>query len=162
MSMTKRQKLNYDLIQIESLTKRMRKGVASMGYRSDVAYTIRFSGADDKARQSFYTFLAEAKANEETAGCFTEDNPEIFQVVEPHWTINFHQEYVKWNESFNDVSCHEALLKLAMAWVDDENECIGYFFARIGEDISDIEETFGGNWQSDWVVVSRQLVIDWK
>jgi hypothetical protein len=147
---------------IEHQAKRMRKGVASMGYRSDVAYTIRFSGAnDDKARQSFYTFLAEAKANEDTAGCFTEED-EAFQVVESAWTINFHAEYVKWNESFNDVSCHEALLKLAMGWVDDENECIGYFFARIGEEINDIEETFGGNWESDWVVISRQIAVDWK
>ena len=35
-----------------------------MGYRSDVAYTIRFvDDHDTNNEQSFYTFLLEAKAN---------------------------------------------------------------------------------------------------
>ena len=44
-----------------------------MGYRSEVAYTIRFTSDDERAKQSFFTFLAEAKARAATAGCFTEE-----------------------------------------------------------------------------------------
>ena len=37
-----------------------------MGYRSDVAYTIRFNSEDDELnKQSFFTFLAEAKTKED-------------------------------------------------------------------------------------------------
>ena len=45
-----------------------------MGYRSDVAYTIRFvSDHDENNKQSFYTFIAEAKAKAATAPCFSEE-----------------------------------------------------------------------------------------
>jgi hypothetical protein len=132
-----------------------------MGYRSDVAYTIRFSGEDDtKVKQSFYTFLAEAKANPAIAGCFSDDE-EHFKVIEATYTINFHADDVKWYESYEDVQCHEALMKQALAWIDDENECIGYIFARIGEEVNDTEQNYGGNWDDDWLYLKRELVLDW-
>ena len=132
-----------------------------MGYRSDVAYTIRFSGEDDtKVKQSFYTFLAEAKANPAIAGCFSDDE-EHFKVIEATYTINFHADDVKWYESYEDVQCHEALMKQALAWIDDENECIGYIFARIGEETNDTEQNYGGNWDDDWLYLKRELVLDW-
>ena len=133
-----------------------------MGYRSDVAYTIRFSGEDDtKVKHSFYTFLAEAKANPETAGCFLDDE-DHFQVVESAWTINFHAHDVKWYESYEDVQTHEALMKLALAWIDGGNECIGYIFTRIGEETNDTEQNYGGNWDDSWLYMRRELVMDWR
>jgi hypothetical protein len=132
-----------------------------MGYRSDVAYTIRFSGEDDtKIRQSFYTFLAEAKANPAIAGCFLDDE-DHFKVIEATYTINFHADDVKWYESYEDVQMHEALLAMARSWIDDENECIGYIFARIGEEVNDTEQNYGGNWDDDWLYLKRELVLDW-
>ncbi len=132
-----------------------------MGYRSEVAYTIRFSGEDDtKVKQSFYTFLAEAKANPDIAGCFSDDE-EHFKVIEATYTINFHADDVKWYESYEDVQCHEALMKQALAWIDDGNECIGYIFARIGEEVNDTEQNYGGNWDDDWLYLKRELVLDW-
>ena len=39
-----------------------------MGYRSDLAYTVRFQSDDDRLdRQSFYVFLAEIRENELTS-----------------------------------------------------------------------------------------------
>jgi hypothetical protein len=133
-----------------------------MGYRSDVAYTIRFSGEDDtKVKHSFYTFLAEAKANPATAPCFLEDE-DYFKVVESAFTINFHADDVKWYESYEDIQAHEALMKQALSWVDEGNECIGYIFARIGEETNDTEQNYGGNWDDSWLYLQRQLVLDWK
>ena len=134
-----------------------------MGYRSDVAYTIRFSGEDDtKVRQSFYTFLAEAKANPATAGCFLEDDEDTFKVVESAFTINFKAYAVKWYESYEDIQMHEALMKQALDWIDDENEYIGYIFARIGEETNDTEQNYGGNWDDSWLYLKRELVLDWQ
>ena len=141
---------------------KMRKRGTEMGYRSDVAYTIRFVGADDTlAKQSFYTFLAEAKSKPETALCFEEDD-EVFQVVEDAFTINFHVDAVKWYTQYEEVKCHEELIKLAMEYVDNGNDSIGYVLARIGEETDDIDWTYGGHGDSDWICVARQLVMDWK
>ena len=160
--MTKRQKLHYELGQAETMLNIRKKGLTEMGYRSDVAYTIRFTGEDDtKVKHSFYTFLAEAKANSATAGCFLDDEDD-FKVVESAWSINFHATDVKWYESFEDVKCHEALLKMAESWVEDGNESIGYLFYSIGEQINDINESCGGNYDYEWLGVSRQIVMDWK
>jgi hypothetical protein len=136
--------------------------MGNMGYRSDVAYTIRFTGEDDtKVRQSFYTFLAEAKANPDTALCFSQHD-DCLEVVESAWSINFYAPDVKWNESFEDVKCHEALLAMVRSWIDDDVECIGFCFARIGEETNDTEENFGGRWDDDWLCLSRQIVKDWE
>ena len=133
-----------------------------MGYRSDVAYTIRFVGADDTlAKQSFYTFLAEAKSRPETALCF-EENDEDFQIVEGAFTINFYVDGVKWYTDYPEVKAHEELIKLAMEYADNGNESIGYVLAKIGEETDDIEWTYGGQGDDSWLCVARQLVMDWR
>ena len=134
-----------------------------MGYRSTVAYTIRFVGEDTLAKQSFYTFLAEAKASEDTALCFSEAEMEEghIQILEDKFTINFYADHVKWYEDYPEVKCHENLIKLAIAYVDNGNESIGYVQARIGEETDDVEWNYGGNGDDDWLCISRQLVADW-
>ena len=62
-----------------STKNRLEEGGSDMGYRSDVAYTIRFSDTD-KGRQTFEIFLADARQNENTKGAFDEaegDEPKI-------------------------------------------------------------------------------------
>jgi hypothetical protein len=91
-----------------------------MGYRSTVAYTIRFiprhsPDTDDieeerKAKSSFYLFLAEAKANVDTSLCFSDKESDVFKVDEENLQIRFFAEGVKWYESYPDVQCHEALI----------------------------------------------------
>ena len=147
-----------------------------MGYRSAVAYTIRFEcnkiDATDEDREqckdSFYTFLAEAKANTKTALCFSEKQPinehspsgEGFYVDEENMRIKFFANYVKWYPDYDDVKCHEALMDLSRDWEED-NDYIGGAYARIGEESEDIEENWWGTGDSDWICVSRQIYADW-
>jgi hypothetical protein len=134
-----------------------------MGYRSDVAYTIRFVSDDDtKNRQSFYTFLAEAKSKAAIAGCFNAHWNEV-EVDEVRLRINFTADNVKWYEDYADVQCHEALINLANEWVNDElnNSEIAYKFVRVGEEVEDVESRTGGTAEWDWVHVGRSIERDW-
>ena len=139
-----------------------------MGYRSDVAYTIRFTPeyahrnlpVDEKPmRDAFFTFIAEAKSKPETAGCFSErDN---LHVNEDKLELNFYCESVKWYDSFEDVKCHEELVSLAREWVSD---CpyIGVIFSRVGEELEDMQLEFDGNYDYDWLHIYRSVKPDWS
>jgi hypothetical protein len=144
----------------------MGKG-GNMGYRSTVAYTIRFTGDEDTVcKHGFYTFLAEAKVKFPSA-----ISDEDMTIDEKNFALNFFADDVKWYEDFEDVKCHMGLLQLAQSWVDevDEkngktvgNEEIGGIFVRVGESSDDITEEGFGEHSWDWVGVSRQVVVDWK
>ena len=136
-----------------------------MGYRSDVAYTIRFVSDDDtKNRQSFYTFLAEAKSKAAIAGCFNAHWNAV-EIDEVRLRINFTADNVKWYEDYDDVTCHMALIELAEAWQEDAADNSGsglaFKYVRIGEDTDDIEERYGGNFGYDWVHLCRSIERDW-
>ena len=134
-----------------------------MGYRSDVAYTIRFVHEDNSNNeQSFYTFIGEAKANAATALCFSEQGWAEFQIDEANFRINFFAEGVKWYESYADVQCHEALLSLASEWDEDEDNHahIAYQFVRIGEESDDIEDKRSES-ADDWIYLERSISRDW-
>ena len=145
-----------------------------MGYRSTVAYTIRFtalcnasqgltSPTDEeltKCKESFYTFLAEAKVK--CSGAFSE----TFGVTvdEENLAINFLEEYVKWYEDYEDVKAHTALMDLSKEWADEgetANRNIGGIFMRIGEETDDVVEEGWGEHDWDWMCLSRQIVVDW-
>ena len=142
-----------------------------MGYRSTVAYTIRFiprlseiQTTDDeieKAKASFYTFLAEAKAGEDTAGAFLDED---LKINEDNLALYFYAGHVKWYESYPDVKCHEALLELSKEWADD-GDCsspyIGGAFARIGEEMEDMTEECWGQGDYDWIAIHRTMQCDW-
>jgi len=139
-----------------------------MGYRSDVAYTIRFTTDDERAKQSFYTFIGEAKAKAATAGCFTEEQKNWhggngFIVDEGRFRINFSADNVKWYTDYDDVKCHMALIELASEWANDEDNHseIAYMFIRIGEENADIDERVGGDADWDWLSVNRSIIRDW-
>jgi len=137
-----------------------------MGYRSDVAYTIRFvDDHDTNNEQSFYTFLAEAKVKYPSA-----ISDEAMTIDEKNLALNFFADDVKWYEDYEDVKCHMGLLQLAQAWVDDVdekngetkgNEEIGGIFVRVGEETDDITEEFFGEYDWDWLRVHREVVVDW-
>lgn len=139
-----------------------------MGYRSEVAYTIRFDDSD-KGRQTFEIFLADARQNEETKGAFNDsegDEPAL-KIDRAKLQINFYASYVKWNSEYPDVRCHDALIMLASEYIDDmrdgegDSECMGYLFYRIGEELNDIDEQYGGNSDWHWLGVSRSIERDW-
>jgi hypothetical protein len=139
-----------------------------MGYRSTVAYTIRFVVPDDEkthgqVRDSFYTFLAEAKSKPEIAFCFSEEEQEYLNVDEKGMTINFFADSVKWYDDYPEVKCHEALIQLSKDWVDDaENEYMSGAFARIGEDSEDNIEEVWGQGEYDWISINRYMWCDWR
>ena len=137
-----------------------------MGYRSTVAYTIRFDGEDDtKAKHSFYTFIAEAKSKEATALCFSDQEDEVFKVLEDKLEIRFFAESVKWYDTYPDVACHEALIQLSREWADEGNTnnlYIGGAFARVGEDTNDNIEEVWGNGEYGWMGINRSVYVDWE
>ena len=104
-----------------------------MGYRSTVAYTIRFtafpsqqevengeSPSDQEiqsAKESFYTFLAEAKVKFPSA-----ISDEAMTIDEKNLALNFFTSDVKWYESYEDVKYHMELLQLAQDWTENTDE----------------------------------------
>jgi hypothetical protein len=143
-----------------------------MGYRSTVAYTIRFiQPRHDKPEEvtdvedvkaSFYTFIAEAKSREDTALCFSKDESEVFEVDEEKLQLRFFADYVKWYEDYPDVMCHEALIQLSKDWCEEtENRFIGGAFARVGEEMDDNVHEVWGEGDYDWVSINRSVYCDW-
>ena len=138
-----------------------------MGYRSTVAYTIRFipdtwnhqvvEESGKKAKESFYTFLAEAKTNPEISIVFNDD---CLEVVEDRLEIRFFVDGVKWYESYEEVNAHESLMTLSQEWCEDNN-LIGGCFARIGEDVEDNDWNTWGRGDYQWISVERSLLPDW-
>ena len=133
-----------------------------MGYRSDVAYTIRFTSDHDTNNvQSFYTFLLEAKANPHCAVALSE-----VEVDEKCQRFTFSADSVKWYDGYPDVVSHTALFNLARDWAQQMEEgklncTIGAMFIRVGEDTDDIEQFVVGEYDWDWMSVCREIVTDW-
>lgn len=148
-----------------------------MGYRSTVAYTIRFtpiptnnvdSPTEEEVNQckaSFNVFLAEAKVKH--SGAFAKEFG--VEVDEGNMAINFLAHDVKWYESYEDVQCHEALMSLAKEWAEESdvpfkggNKNIGGIFMRIGEEMDDIVQEEWGEADWEWMSIHRQIVVDWE
>jgi hypothetical protein len=143
-----------------------------MGYRSTVAYTIRFIPpikdepekglSAELCRATFFNFILEAKANEDTALCFSDDDLEI---DEENLQLRLYASGVKWYEDYPDVKCHEALMDLSREWSDDgdcSNPYIGGAFARVGESSEDNTEDCWGTGDYDWCYLTRDVICDWK
>ena len=134
-----------------------------MGYRSDVAYTIRFTDDHDtNNEQAFYTFLLEAKANPKLQIALAE-----VKVDAKKQMFTYYASDVKWYDSYPDVDSHMALVHLAEEWSCQVSEgklnCrIGAMFLRIGEESKDIEERFSGDYDHEWMSISRSINTDWS
>ena len=137
-----------------------------MGYRSDVAYTIRFRGQKE---DDFFLFLAEAKSKPELKLAL--DDCDIDTARK---RINFFCESTKWYESDAGVISHMRLLDLAEEWAEhpsnaedlikniaSSGRAIGYAFIRMGEEDDDVEHRQGGEYELDWVGVRREIITDW-
>jgi hypothetical protein len=161
-------RLNHELNRT-FLDKRIKEKY-KMGYRSTVAYTIRFTpiitmeseGDEDvaKCKESFYTFLAEGKLK--YGGAFSDES---LNVNESNMAINFLAYDVKWYEDYEDVIVHENLISLAKEWADEgetANKNIGGIFMRIGEEMDDMVEESWGEADWDWMRIHRQIEVDWE
>ena len=134
-----------------------------MGYRSDVAYTIRFTDDHDtNNEQSFYTFLLEAKANPQLQIALAE-----VEINHKKQMFTFSANDVKWYDNYPDVISHTALFEQAKSWAEQMSQqklhCrIGAVFTRIGENTDDCEEIGVGDYDWEWIRVSRQIITDWS
>ena len=96
-----------------------------MGYRSDVAYVIKFD--DIETRDNFVTLML-AKNEPQITQAINEC--EYGYIEDP--IITFEQQSVKWYDSFEDVQAHQQLMKDA---VDIYKHKGGRFrFISVGED----------------------------
>jgi len=127
-----------------------------MGYRSTVAYKIKFGKKED-----FWGFIAEAKLDPDTSLCFTdEDNKDAFEVDEGHYEIRFLAENWKWYTDYPEVKAHEALFDKARER-DDEGIEVEGAFCRVGEETEDMVEEYFGTDPYEMVQISRQVIVDW-
>lgn len=91
-----------------------------MGYRSDVAYAIRFKSREHRVR-----FMA-AQALDPNIKL------EDFKLVHDDCVL-LHYEAVKWYEDYDDVKAHQRLL------ADAKTQGCSWEFCRVGEETGDIE-----------------------
>jgi hypothetical protein len=138
-----------------------------MGYRSDVAYSIRFFEMDNDGKdldpKLFYTFLAEAKSNPNTGPCFSTDEGDPWCVrvdIDKH-RIDFSIIQVKWyeNSGFPEIDAHTTLMDLARDWLEQEHP-IAYKFVRVGEELNDIEEEISHDYAWDEPYIARSIVTE--
>ena len=120
-----------------------------MGYRSDVVYRIVFDNED-----TMKLFIAEAKSREDTRLAFVgEEGEEFLEQVEDTLELRFMGNGWKWYSEYEVVKAHENVLGVAREYsertesVRNDNgdmveKVVGdvqYAFARIGEDMEDME-----------------------
>jgi hypothetical protein len=91
-----------------------------MGYRSDVAYAIRF-----KSREHRIRFMA-------TQALDPKIDLADFKLVGDD-VVLLHFEAVKWYEDYDDVKAHKRLLD------DAKSQGCAWEFCRVGEETGDIE-----------------------
>lgn len=135
-----------------------------MGYRSLVAYTIRFVGDhDEKNKQSFFTFLAEVKSKIPALSAWDKEESinKWLVIDEQKMQFNFHTPHdIKWYPDYPAVHAHEQLWELAREFGED-NDCIAGKFVILGENTDDINEREFGDADYDWLNISRQIICDW-
>ena len=128
-----------------------------MGYRSDIAYKIKFDKKED-----FWGFIAEAKLDPETSLCFDkEENEDKFEVDEEHYEIRFLAEGWKWYDEYPEVKAHQALWDKAQERCNEDEVDVDGAFCRVGEEMEDLVEEYFGTDPYDMVRISRQVVVDW-
>jgi hypothetical protein len=123
-----------------------------MGYRSNVAYKIKFFDIE-----TMRLFVTEAKSKEEFRLAF--EHTENLKIDEKGMFIKFDATAWKWYESYPEVIAHEALLSLARDYREEAEKNIEYAFARIGENDDDVE-TYASDDGYELVYVSRQIMFD--
>ena len=105
-----------------------------MGYYSEVHIAVAFANADDlKEVVAVYTIDPRVQKHNLLQG---------WEVKEDN-ILYYHDDYVKWYDSFHDVTGIEHMLHLADKFHEERDMPVAYRFIRIGEDINDCEERCG-------------------
>ena len=135
-----------------------------MGYRSLVAYTIRFVSDDDKqSEQSFSTFLCEAKAKIPALWSGKEGSiNEWLEIDMAKWQFNFHTPHdIKWYPDYDEVKAHMALWDLAREFNEDSECFVVGQYIEIGENEDDITKKEFGDLEEDYISLRREIICDW-
>ncbi len=109
-----------------------------MGYRSDVAFAIKFPTAEQR---DAFTAVIKLAADPTELGCLAE----YTNYDEQTYTGYF--DNVKWYPDYDDVKVHHILMERAV-----EDHEASYRFIRIGEEYDDLEEQHRGE-DIPWDVV---------
>ena len=114
-----------------------------MGYRSEVAYVIRFK---NKEMRELFVSMQRARADKHI-------NTALDELIEVEDNmLGYHADHVKWYDSFPDVMAHHALLEESIKLFGEDNpDCkdyndqAGYRFIRLGEESDDNDDEERGN-----------------
>lgn len=107
-----------------------------MGYRSEVAYVIRFK---DKTDLDTFVGIQLTKSDEHITQALKELT--LVESAQPHPVLYFYADSVKWYDGYKDVEAHHQLMKDAVAMFDDS----GWHFMRIGEEHDDVVDECDGD-----------------
>ena len=118
-----------------------------MGYRSEVAYVIKFDKPED--REAYINMMIVAN-NEHT----TQALKELSKLEDDK--LFFHADDVKWYDGYEDVKAHTQIYIQAVELF----EGAGYRFTRIGEEMEDIEIEEDGDYDDLWDYTSINRSID--
>jgi len=118
-----------------------------MGYRSEVAYIIRFK---DKEQRDSFIALQLVKQDPDINEALKElkqleDDKLLFHV--PDW---------KWYSEYKEVKAHTSLYQEAVELYEDS----AYLFYRLGEELEDIEQDDGGDVDDLWDYLSVHKYIN--
>jgi len=119
-----------------------------MGYRSEVAYVVKFK---DAKQRDDYLALQLVKQNEHTTQALKE-----LSKLESN-KLFFHAEDVKWYDGYPDVKAHTQIYLDAVELYGDD---AGYRYVRIGEEVEDIEIEEDGDYDDLWDYTSINRSID--
>jgi len=107
-----------------------------MGYRSEVAYVIRFK---DKAMRELFVSLQRAKADKH----INEALDELAEVED--CLLGFHADHVKWYDGYDGVKAHETLMSDSIDLFNQDEDITGWRFVRLGEESDDNVQEEDGN-----------------
>jgi len=107
-----------------------------MGYRSEVAYVIRFK---DKAMRELFVNLQRAKADKHI-------NEALSELVEVEdCLLGYHADCVKWYDGYEGVKAHETLMSDSIDMFNQDEDIVGWRFVRLGEESDDNVQEENGN-----------------
>ena len=107
-----------------------------MGYRSEVAYVIRFA---NKEMRELFVSLQRAKADK----AINEALSELVEVED--CLLGYHADHVKWYDGYAEVNAHYTLMKDSIDMFNQDEDIVGWRFVRLGEEGNDNVQDENGN-----------------
>ena len=107
-----------------------------MGYRSEVAYVIRFA---NKEMRELFVSMQRAKADP----AINEALNELAEIED--CLLGYHADHVKWYDGYEGVKAHETLMSDSIDMFNQDEDIVGWRFVRLGEESDDNIQEEDGN-----------------